>query len=272
MSPSRPPPLCSRACVAVVFVLATIYFLTALRGTRRERQNERARFALVHIPKTGGQAFRLLARHACDNAIAVEAKAHSTVESHVLARGQEPILILREPLERLASAFYFWKHGSELRSMRQLRGPQATVLMQDLQRTPMSFRDFLVGYVNSTSPWHGRVHAIINMPRHLSGWAWSAHFRSQMEWIDLESPRSSFVCYSDRHYSARLGCLMRELNLNCNLSSLRTVNRHLGGGASSHEKLQQLPHALQRAVLLKLHADYKLFQRYCGTCTPECTC
>ena len=79
-------------------------------------------FFFLHVPKAGGQSAR---RHlaSCTGAVELEADAHVTSESMVLARGQRPLVVLREPLDRLRSAYEFWRGGSDMKSMRKLRGP-----------------------------------------------------------------------------------------------------------------------------------------------------
>jgi hypothetical protein len=105
-----------------------------------------APYVLVHIPKTGGQSLRKLLHggQCADSLIHEGANAHELTESRVIAAGKRPIVILREPLERLHSAFLFWRHGSEMPSLRALRSPQATLLLGSKQQMEnVSFDLFL---------------------------------------------------------------------------------------------------------------------------------
>ena len=87
----------------------------------------------VHVPKTGGMSLRtLFASGACPGAAHERAQAHTLVESRVRAAGKTPVVVIREPFERLHSAFEFWRSGSELPSMRSLRNSQTSFILREL--------------------------------------------------------------------------------------------------------------------------------------------
>ena len=72
------------------------------RGASNDDSKGAVRF--VHVPKTGGAAvvLHLRRRHGCP---AMDGGGHDITERDALARSQLPIIVLREPLERLNSAF-----------------------------------------------------------------------------------------------------------------------------------------------------------------------
>ena len=62
----------------------------------------------------------------------------------------------------------------------------------------MNFSQFIEGFVHPASAHAAAASAIVHMPRHISGWAWSTHFMPQSRWADVDWPNSTFVCYSER--------------------------------------------------------------------------
>ena len=224
---------------------------------------------LVHIPKTGGQSLRkLLSTDACSGAAHEGSHAHALVESRVLAAGKRPLVVLREPLERLHSAYEYWRTGSEMPSMRKLRSPQATLMLRKL--SGISFAQFLEGFANKTSPYAAAAETIIHLPRHISGWAWEDHFAPQRQWMDVESHNTTIVCYDSKLLRERVRCALDALHLRCNTSALGHTNRLVHGQTSP--SITSLQTSLRAMVRARLRADYSLYERHCARCGAHCRC
>eukprot|EP00965_Chrysotila_dentata_P256874 6212702-Pleurochrysis_carterae.AAC.1 len=254
----------------VAVALTTLTWLVAREAVGKSasmhQRNKRARFRFVHIPKTGGLAFRTeLSRPGSCSAIDFNSarREHADLESNVIAAGKRPILVLREPLARLHSAFQFWKHGTKL--LRMHRSPQSKGLFNVVRR--MRFDDFLEGILNSSSPWSAQATMITDAPQSVGGWAWKEHFEPQSHWMNQESPHTTVVCYSDENLASRFSCMAAGLGINCNFSTMAVVNP-----TDRRTHTPTLEPALMTKIRDHLKSDYTLYEKYCGLCTNSCLC
>jgi hypothetical protein len=103
----RPLHLLLAFCALLFFLLRQ-----ARDGGNHAPDRPSARFAFVHVPKTGGQAVRRCAFEPSCSDVRVSPRAHDFTEANALAAGLSPIIVLRPPLERFKSAFTFWVSGS----------------------------------------------------------------------------------------------------------------------------------------------------------------
>ena len=167
----------------------------------------------MHVPKTGGISLRELLSSPggrdCLDLAHEGSRAHELKESQALAARKSPVVILREQLGVYPPP-EFWRGGSELGELSKMRGPQEKLMLKQLAPQNMKFETFLDGLVNRSSPHASRANTIVNMPRHLSGWAWSAHFANQTKWADVDSPNTTFVCYDGRGLRERLRCALER--------------------------------------------------------------
>ena len=266
-------------CLSLLIIVPVIkYVPEALRYTAGPSHSS-APFIFVHVPKTGGISLRELLSSPggrdCLDLAHEGSRAHELKESQALAARKSPVVILREPLERLSSAFEFWRGGSELGELSKMRGPQEKLMLKQLAPQNMKFETFLDGLVNRSSPHASRANTIVNMPRHLSGWAWSAHFANQTKWADVDSPNTTFVCYDGRGLRERLRCAFGALRLRCNISKLGRRNslpKPRGKLKKPPPALGSLPPQMRDLVRAHFAQDYELYERHCGGCTPRCRC
>jgi len=274
-------------------MLLLIFRSDAKTGGNWVPERPSARFAFVHVPKTGGQSVRRCALEPSCSDVRVSPRAHAFTESSALAAGLAPIVILRHPLERLRSAFVYWQKGSML--IRQSGvGSYGSGLRAKARG--LTFERFVHGYANASasSALRAQVAEIVNAPQFVGGWAWSAHFASSRTWADRESPRTVFVCYSQSAMTARLECLGASLGIRCNFSHLARLNparsdremapRTFPSILASSDRAQTRPSdqtagagaivdvALLQLLRQRLGADFELHERHCSMCTASCQC
>lgn len=227
---------------------------------------------LVHVPKTGGAAIvnHLRSHRACP---AMDGGGHEATEATALAHGQMPLIVLRDPLARLHSAFEYWQRGSEVHKRRPMA--QLNQMYTALQAALPDFAAFVDGLTNSSSPRRPDVQRVVHTPHVLSDWVWDAHFKPQSHWAERESAKSVFVCYTPA-LGPRLQCIADESPTlrGCNFSSMRVVNRtpRRPTDALKPTPAQQLSEAQRAAVRAHFARDYALHERYCGRCRRECAC
>ena len=246
------------------------YVSDLLPGRRPSNDDSSGAVRLVHIPKTGGAAIvtHLRVNRACP---AMDGGGHEVTEATALARSQTPLIVLREPLERLQSAFEYWRQGSEVHKHQPL--PQLAQLQSALQAMLPDLSAFVDGLTNTTSARRAAVTSILRTPHILNNWVWDAHFKPQGHWIEHESERSIFVCYS-RRLGRRLQCVADELPAlaGCNFSSLRVVNKTPPPSSKRSQQQPLLSESHQHAIRSYFARDYALYEHYCGDCLPTCRC
>lgn len=235
-----------------------------------------ARFGFVHVPKAAGLAItRIVLGPTCSD-VAVEKRAHTQLESDVLAAGLRPLIVLRPPLQRLRSAFDFWQHGSSELSGLQATSPQSKMLLLHQRRIPWEL--FLDGLLNESSPHRSSVHVMTTAGQALSGWAWGVHFAPLHHFVDREDARAIFVCYSRELMASRLSCMAEELQMRCNFSSVAEVNPTLKGTgppareAGRERPVPPVPPQLRRLLRARLAADEAIYARHCSQCTRFTKC
>ncbi len=68
-------------------------------------------YAFVHVTKTGGTALeRYFKAHLAEH---VRGEGHDETCETACAENDTPILVVRDPFDRFASMYRYWKHGSE---------------------------------------------------------------------------------------------------------------------------------------------------------------
>lgn len=73
---------------------------------------ELQKYQFVHVPKTGGSAVEnFFEKHYSDRIV-------GTTHKWVCKKDNNPIIIIREPIERFISAYHYWKNGSHGRNSR----------------------------------------------------------------------------------------------------------------------------------------------------------
>ena len=288
MQPSRrrpaglqvPLPLVVLICVVCVALLA--YENGVLRAMSRVGK-PRARFWFVHVPKAGGTAVENCILRGCPD-LEGEGTGHAVTESAAMADARRPVLILRQPLERLRSAFEFFKRGSDMYNPRTvLSSPQTPSHLRKAYAVArqLTWPRFVDGLTNASSDVRDSVLTITTQSsRQLGAWAWTEHWMPTTHWADIGSNASLFVCYSDTLLKHRLQCAADEVGLRCDFSGLGTVNPTAREGkdrvgpaaATAPPPLEELSEAQSEALGAMLRDDQALYDRHCGGCDERCAC
>ena len=158
----------------------------------------------VHITKTGGTALkRQLACPdlRCEN-------GHDMTTQDWQAAGLDTLVVLREPLERFASAFAHARNGTEI------------YLTTHMQRQAQAFSlpVFIDALRNETHP---QAAAAWNLLLHREG---GQQFREQAAWLTGDPLRTHVVCYDKDDLIDRLEFTLGRLGSNCSLRSVALLN------------------------------------------------
>ena len=278
-------PVVVLCCVSCVLLMAYEHG-GAVRAVRRVGK-PRARFWFVHVPKAGGTAIENCILRGCAD-IEGEGTGHAVTESVAMADGRWPVIILRQPLERLRSAFEFFKQGSEMYNPRTvLASPQTPSHLRKAYAAAreLTWPRFVDGLTNVSSDVRDTVLTITTQSsRQLGSWAWTEHWMPTTHWADVDSNASLFVCYSGTLLRHRLQCAADEVGLRCDFSGLGTINptaredRGAGhvagaaGAAGAASPLEELSEAQSAALRELLRDDQALYDRHCGGCEARCAC
>ena len=112
----RSPALVVPLPVALLVVALLVALLLYENGSAalRHVRKPRAPFWFVHLPKAGGTAVENCILRSCPD-MAGEGTGHAVTESAAVADGRKPVLIFREPLARLRSAFSFFQRSRKVK-------------------------------------------------------------------------------------------------------------------------------------------------------------
>ena len=164
------------------------------------------RIAFIHITKVGGtmldKSLQLGCGHKC-----VWSSNHDLKESLAEARKATPLVILRDPIDRLHSQFFYWRDGAETGGFKRSDFDKAA--NRRLYPTLNSFVDGLR---------QGSALANIIVTKKI-GFTWDQHFAPQAYWMNGVHNQSYVVCYSKHKLVARTSALLRRLKIPCNLSA-----------------------------------------------------
>lgn len=183
-------------------------------------------FQFVHIPKTGGTALdkyfasyypeyidtdtwyvhdnTLVSKHApryvhhhfiesADETCESRTRPHDRTAADV----HRPILVLRDPFERIASSFNYWKYGSELYS---------------LENTNVSLMYYLVNILRKN---HSRLS---------TAFTWEHHYKPMVHWIPPEHFSKSVIVMYNRDLNTVIEPLLKVLKIKDDGHRLPKIN------------------------------------------------
>ncbi len=213
-------------------------------------------YYFLHITKTGGTALvASLERGHCKN-IAVPHIPHAiTAELLALVSNKQPITILRHPIDRFISSFYYWKYGSEdLTSYRRSSTWQAA---NDIN----SPEDFIAILRNPDHPRYQQLTTAMNTKDH---YTWKAHFQPQYDWVKNHSHRVHYICYHAHKLQDNIHKKLNQLNLTCHIP-LTTVNK----SRQKHHSASPLSAASIAWLEKTYQQDFILWRNHCDQHSPS---
>jgi hypothetical protein len=187
-------------------------------------------FTFVHIPKNGGTAFETWIRyHASRGGCPrVSGFGHENDVATVERKGGVAIVIIREPVERLLSAFLFWKHGTPLFPVSPHgRRTSAThkLFASEAPKVSFNFSEFVEAWADEAHQHHAYVSAITTGPP--CNWQNKClGFSEQTAWVDGwtgDERTVHWICYRSGGLGSKLATVLTEQRAGCSSHSLKLL-------------------------------------------------
>lgn len=210
----------------------------------------------LHITKTGGTALLDSLRHGHCKDITMPHIPH-TINAELLAlvSNKQPITIIRHPIDRFLSSFYYWKYGSE--DITGYRRSSTWKTADDIH----SPEDFINVLRNPNHPRHLQLTTAINTK---DQYTWNAHFQPQYDWVKNHSHRVHYICYNAHRLKDNINNKLRQLNVSCHIP-LAQINK------SRHKRQSKSQLSAASIAWLKetYPQDFELWQKHCDQHTPS---
>ena len=207
---------------------------------------------VLHVPKTAGTAVRSTFS-ACNASF----PKHSVRLASLCKRTDEHVItVLRDPYDRLFSAFTYFKYGSTLWHSRPA-GKRATNL---------TFAEFIEAWADDQHAKHDEAVRITSRRNWThTPWVWSDHFAPQSSWWHVPyCPQPvHFLCFSSNLLDAAAN-LFHDLGVRCPTRAPTRVNPTLKNNEVKLE-FRQLSAAAQGFLHSRYRQDMKTYNTLCAS-------
>lgn len=152
------------------------------------------KYTFIHIPKCGGSSVETYFEMNYNNYIT------GTTHKWVCEKDNNPIVIIRNPIDRFISLYHYWKNGSHGRNSR-------TNEFTDKYGN-FNIKDFIKMYKDNTeSIKNNYMHELVN------GYMWRIHYFPQTYWINPSFFSNSIVIVYADDLSDKITSLLQFLNI-----------------------------------------------------------
>ena len=173
----------------------------------------------VHIPKTGGTALNqwIDQQHLLNQCTKIRsAHTHYLDAQHAVRLGYRPITIIRHPIERFVSSFYYWKYGSKDITAWQ-RAPHWN------KADGINSPDDLVAILKN--PKHPKHAHITKSLFSRDAFTHRHHFLPQSLWLTAHEHKAIIICYHASQLTQNIQAAFQKHGINCPVDKLPVINQ-----------------------------------------------
>lgn len=147
----------------------------------------KAKYKFIHIPKTGGSAIELFIRGYSEHIIGFG-------HDNLCSLNEFPVVVVRYPVDRFVSMFYYWKYGS-------LTPPFIRDELWLKKYNSFTIKDFIMLFKTSS-------YKIL-----YSGFTWDQHFMPSSTWLDKGSYSRAIVILYENNLEDKVYKMMKYLDI-----------------------------------------------------------
>lgn len=234
----------------IAYALITVILISILFGIQYLLHGP-AKYRFIHIPKTGGTAFNAWLDHQQQLNLCKEIR---TTHTHILntlsaqTQGFRPITIIRHPIDRFISSFYYWKKGSvDIEKWKRSTDWETG--------NEINTPDDLISILSDAQhPLHEKInHAIAHKDQYTEIW----HFLPQSVWI-TNNTNPIIICYDSKNLASNIQKTFDDLKIKCPTHNMPVINK-----SQTPKKRPQLSQESIQWIHHIYKEDFALWEKHC---------
>lgn len=166
-------------------------------------------WAFLHIPKTGGTGLEdYFQNNKCD----IIGRGHFNTERTFENTSTTVFTILREPVDRFFSSFYYWKDGASSGLFRR-----SEFQKEEHHRLYPTIGSFIDAIINKSLI----AESILSTPM---GITWKDHFDPQSNWLNGKHVNTWLICYHNKFLLKNANEFLNKTTNKCVIPENTLVN------------------------------------------------